>query len=332
MEIYPEMRYEIEKLKEKKDSEHQEFIYEKYFRKLLVDRKFREILDIIKPNEVIKSCYLVIGGEYIDCAQNSFHILQKGNVFIMKHTLLDNFNSSQRKILLNKGIEKNLEKIIIESMNFSKSFMYLNLIMNPFMSDKQIHFSSQSYHKLSPSQFRCKSLKNNRLIFSTNEVFDCRNDCTLSLINMTYGCLDFPIINHIFGIYIDIERHLSTMGYKICSTKISFNTTFESKVRKKCIKRCPECQYLLFQTNFLPKKDLVENKTVNRIEIIPDNSPHVKYIETLQIDFNQLIYTLGGIIGLWFGLSPKQIPDIFINLLHLLKALVNSLQKLLLQL
>ncbi len=149
---------------------------------------------------------------------------------------------------------------------------------------------------------------------------------------MTYGCLDFPKITHIFDIYIDIERHLSTMGYKICSTKISFNTTFESKVRKICIKRCPDCEYLLFQTNFVPKKDLVENKTVNRIEIIPDNSPHIKYIETLQTDINQLIYNLGGIIGLWFGLSPKQIPDIFLNLLHLLKALVNSLHKLLLQL
>jgi hypothetical protein len=114
------------------------------------------------------------------------------------------------------------------------------------------------------------------------------------------------------------------MGYKVCSTEFLFNTTFGSKLNYICSERCVNCNSLRVQTNIVTQKHSNENNTSMRIEIIPDNSPHIKYIETLQTDINQLIYTLGGTIGLWFGLSPKQIPDLFINLLHLLKALVNS--------
>jgi hypothetical protein len=43
-------------------------------------------------------------------------------------------------------------------------------------------------------------------------------------------------------------------------------------------------------------------------------TPHIKFVETLQIDFNLLIYNCGGIIGFWFGLNPILIADFIPNL------------------
>jgi len=174
------------------------------------------------------------------------------------------------------------------------------------------------------SGLQCENKHNYGLIFSSNEFDDCRNDCFLSIVNKTYGCVDIPKDSFDLNVYLDIDKHLLSMGYKVCSTKFLFNTTFGSKLNDICSERCVNCNSLRVQTNIVTQKHSNQNNTSMRIEIIPDNSPHIKYIEKLQTDINQLIYTLGGIIGLWFGLSPKQIPDLFINLLHLLKALVNS--------
>jgi hypothetical protein len=37
--------------------------------------------------------------------------------------------------------------------------------------------------------------------------------------------------------------------------------------------------------------------------MIPSESPFIRYILTPKSDINHLIYSLGGIAGLWFGLS-----------------------------
>ncbi len=50
------------------------------------------------------------------------------------------------------------------------------------------------------------------------------------------------------------------------------------------------------------------NETI--VEIFPLRSQHIQYTETLNMDFNQLIYNAGGVLGLWFGLSPLSIDDL----------------------
>jgi hypothetical protein len=129
---------------------------------------------------------------------------------------------------------------------------------------------------------------------------------------------------------IDIDKHLSSIGYKICLTPILFDQLFKLKVRNICYQKCAECYDFKIEMNIESKQNSDPSVTLKIFEIIADNSPHVKYIETLKTDLNQLMYNLGGIISLSFGLSPKQIPGLLKILKHLSKALMNSLHKLLL--
>jgi hypothetical protein len=42
------------------------------------------------------------------------------------------------------------------------------------------------------------------------------------------------------------------------------------------------------------------NKT--KLNLIPAEFPHLRFVEKLKLDMNQLVYNLGGIIDLWFEL------------------------------
>jgi hypothetical protein len=77
------------------------------------------------------------------------------------------------------------------------------------------------------------------------------------------------------------------------------------------------------QMKFYRKLD--KNTTTKRINIIPLKTAHIDYLEELKIDFNKLINTCCGIVGLWFGLLPNQISNSILIVFHYLKSLVNYL-------
>src|ERR1700723_3288833 len=45
----------------------------------------------------------------------------------------------------------------------------------------------------------------------------------------------------------------------------------------------------------------------SRFILFPSEKPFIKYIYTPKMDINQLVYDVGGIIALWFGLSAYSI-------------------------
>jgi hypothetical protein len=53
-----------------------------------------------------------------------------------------------------------------------------------------------------------------------------------------------------------------------------------------------------------------EKANVTKVNLIPNDFPHIRFIETFKTDSNQLIYNLGGILGLWFGLSSISIAQL----------------------
>jgi hypothetical protein len=73
----------------------------------------------------------------------------------------------------------------------------------------------------------------------------------------------------------------------------------------KCAAKCfpSTCNQLYYQ--YITKTFSLANKT--KLNLIPAEFPHFRFVETLKLDVNQLVYNLGGIIGLWFGLSPVSI-------------------------
>jgi hypothetical protein len=54
----------------------------------------------------------------------------------------------------------------------------------------------------------------------------------------------------------------------------------------------------------------MKNTVETKVELFPLRSQRIQYTETLNMDFNQLIYNCGGTLGLWFGLSPLSIDDL----------------------
>jgi hypothetical protein len=191
------------------------------------------------------------------------------------------------------------------------------MVMNE-NSETNIYYSSYSTHRLNTFQHKCINARDERLIFSTLEVEDCMTDCFLQELNRTYGCVD---INN-FNLQLNINKHLVSIGYRICPQLIRNYETIENAITKKCKEKCwPECNQLYFQT----KSDA--NYMIKKMNLFPLNKPHVRYTETMRTDINQLIYTLGGIIGLWFSVTPLDLTDLFLYLLRFLKLSINLLHK-----
>ncbi len=118
---------------------------------------------------------------------------------------------------------------------------------------------------------------------------------------------------------IDIDNDLLILGYKVCSLNISFDTKIKMDCEHKCL---PQCNEVYFKREIILSKNCGENNLTKKINLFPMNIPHIKYVETLKLDLNQLIYTVGGIVGFWFGLSPKEMPDLILYLTNLLKLLI----------
>jgi hypothetical protein len=70
-----------------------------------------------------------------------------------------------------------------------------------------------------------------------------------------------------------------------------------------------KCETIYFNNNIIIREfSKVSNDTI--LEFSLSKSPRFEYSDTLSVDLNQLIYNCGGIIGLWFGLSPISIDDL----------------------
>jgi hypothetical protein len=126
--------------------------------------------------------------------------------------------------------------------------------------------------------------------------------------------------------FIDVNKHFLNEGYRICAKNISVNKSVLIEWEIKCSKvssiGCKETHFD-YQIKFYRKLD--ENITTKRINFIPTKTAHIEYLEQFKIDLNQLIYTCGGIVGLWFGLSPNQISNLILIVFHYFKLFVNYL-------
>ena len=110
----------------------------------------------------------------------------------------------------------------------------------------------------------------------------------------------------VFCKYCGAENNINAQFCKNCGHSVD-NSTF-SLMEEQCQKICkPKCNSLNFDTKIQVSKQ-VSNKTI--LEIIPKKSPHIAYIETLKTDFDRLIYNCGGVLGLWFGITPMKVVDL----------------------
>jgi hypothetical protein len=100
------------------------------------------------------------------------------------------------------------------------------------------------------------------------------------------------------------------------TTKSSLNSFM-----KQCSNICkPKCNSVDFDTKIQVSKHL-SNKMI--FDVIPTKTPRIAYIETLKTDVDRLIYNCGGIIELWFGITPVKATDLFEYIPKIYKILKN---------
>jgi hypothetical protein len=139
---------------------------------------------------------------------------------------------------------------------------------------------------LSKRKFRCKETNSEESIFQTNDANDRLNNCLIHLINQSFGCLALQLIE----MKIDVNQHLLNEGYRICPTNISINYTILKEIRNKCLEfHSKDCNEIHFekQTKFYRK--LNNSSKTKKINFIPYKTAHIKYLETLKINFDQFL-------------------------------------------
>lgn len=337
IKIYPEIRDKIDEVVKKVPLNDQidaiDYIYRFYWRLILDKHKYKQLFDLLKPEEIIKSCSIWIKRESYDCGKIHFRYSSKVNLRVKDMTsILVHLNQSYKEFLMEKDVEQNLEKVSIELMksNFTSVELETNFKKESIEKDEyemvdtnnkdiSFYYSGYSLQRLSNSKFRCKKTNAKTQIFCDKDK-SCYYDCIAFLSNQTYGCIGANKGG--LNIDINIEKDLLILGYKVCPLNISTVKTIDKKIKMDCEDKClPDCNEVYFKREIILSKNSGENNLTKKINLFPMNTPHIKYVETLKLDLNQLIYTVGGIIGFWFGLSPK-IPDLILYSTNLFKLLI----------
>ncbi len=90
----------------------------------------------------------------------------------------------------------------------------------------------------------------------------------------------------------------------------------------ECRKRSkPKCNLTIFVSKFETTK-LLSNETI--LEFMTQKTPRIAFIETYKTDFDRFVYNWGGVLGLWFGLTPIKLVDILKYLSIILMILISK--------
>ncbi len=235
--IYPEFVDEVKKLNRRELLKHEirEFMMDlslKYWTKLLEDNKYTEFMELLNPEKLIISCNFVINGQSIDCGKIIYrivfiginHICELGSISVQT-------NESYKNFLLEKGIEKDLEKISIELMRFDLNAIIMQSTDCQFLDDNNfetnVYYSSYSVNRLNKYDFRCEETGAEHSVLNAN---DCLNDCLLYLSNKTYGCIAINVYD------INLDMNLLVARHNIAA-KISRDIISPTKCRSSKISR-----------------------------------------------------------------------------------------------
>jgi hypothetical protein len=178
----------------------------------------------------------------------------------------------------------------------------------------KLTFSSFSVRKLNSIHNKCISDEEFKR-FGEHYFDFIYTDCYFKSLNESYGCIIFGIV----PVYFD--RDILKNGYKFCkNSNVTINSLKE--IYAECLKRSkPKCNSINFNSKIDTTK-LLSNETI--LEFMPKRTPRITYTETYKTDFDGFIYNCGGVLGLWFGLTPIKLVDILNYLPLIIKILISK--------
>jgi hypothetical protein len=310
-EIYPQMEQEIHQIEEHESiPEPLKYLkvnekYRKYLVQLLIDNKLNDFHRISQTNNFIKSCQIKIFDdiELKNCTLGEFGITDiNSNSIIMN-----------KRIDFSKLNDKNKVEKITFRLNSSPQQMsalfYLtltqpipkSLVLITSNAKTITSFSTFLTKKLRFNEIECISEENQK-DFSEDYFDFCAYDCIVDKVYQLCGC---------FSVYAGtfyFNKYFLKNNYKFCKNCVNLDNSTFFPIVNQCKKICKlKCNSLNFDTKVQLSKH-VSNKTI--LEIITTKTPHIAYTETLKTDFDRLIYNCGGILGLWFGITPIKAVDL----------------------
>jgi hypothetical protein len=331
LEIISKMKLEIPNSKFYRETfKYSEFSikYHKYLVQLLIDNRLNDFLEVSKTGNFIISCQIKIFDdiELKNCTPGEFGILNVGFESILMN---------QRFDFLKLIDENKVEKITFR-FNSSLNKMFAIFYSTSIRSIPQsvVSFTSNTKTTASFSTFLTKKLQSNenKCISEENQkgfnedYFEyCDYNCIVDKVNHLCGCVP------VFDMSFFFNRHFLKNNYRLCENcSVSLDNSTVFSINNQCDKNCkPKCNSLNFDTKIQVSKH-VSNKTI--LEIIPMKTPRIVYIETWKTDFDRLIYNCGGILGLWFGITPikavnliEYIPKIYRILINVCATVFQSL-------
>ena len=185
-----------------------------------------------------------------------------------------------------------------------ENFIYLqryginNLIVEPSYYRRLTHFGRQCNPRVRP-------------LFDDSLTDDCIIDCIHKLFIDKFSCIPFP---YDWG-FIRLKRDIMEDKHKICNES-SYKLIKYHTIMHKCINECEfDCElglYKVTQFNNYNYHDDFNTPHHNYTTIIihPKSNLIVHYEETYIMDGWELIYQLGGVIGMWVGWSAISITSI----------------------
>ena len=302
---------------------------EKYtFPKMAFDLVFpsNEILNLRSIIRKIK-CKIYIDQISIDCpSPKVLFQLENGNTIIY----LSFFNQKFGKYL-NAHHAGKIKKINIEFKNLYPEVVFFFFTNQLQSIGRPVYTSMNSIKLYKINNFFIESNNYRRITLENGA--KCRNresvlfsdftfdylliDCYLKAINSTLKCLQKQ--NELFLVEPDSYK----ININFCPDHIQLYANTTIKIFDECYDTLrPDCEMQLFNVHNTVLN--IETKDSTEINIIPVNTIMTQYTEKYRMSFNDLIYEIGGIIGVWFGWSLITPSEIIPMLILKFKRILNN--------
>ena len=323
-QIFDKTENYLEYQKATKISFHEKFT----FPKIILSMSFQanKNFDLNSTIEKIK-CEIHLDQIIIDCPKPKVLFgWENANILIY----LSYFNPQLGKYLTNfhhaQGIKKiHFEFLKLKTVHSDGIFFYFtNQLITTNSHTVYISLNSLKLYKINnffieSNNYKRITLENGvkcqirESVLFSDLIFDyLLIDCEQKAVNRTLHCL--PKRSKLFLVEPDSYK----INFNFCPDHINIDYNSVEKNFDKCYEiLSPDCEMQLFNVHntVLNTQHNTDTKGSTEINIIPVNTIMTQYTEIYRMSFNDLIYQLGGIIGVWFGwslITPSEIIPMLI--------------------
>jgi hypothetical protein len=227
-----------------------------------------------------------------------------------KNISLNKFRVSSVKYLLN--LNENKLKNILKTYDYYLMPIAVNIGKNVTDSNKKEIFSIHSGNKIisftkfskiflkRPYKSDCSYYDDSQTAFESNSFDNCITKCYRNKCELNYMCLVWVFK----GVILEHGFNNSNI-HQFCDESVIQKCENNNKIKEQCLKLCPiDC---VFEEYYVTKTMIFisfeeDNQLFLQYNI--DSGNHlVQYIETPSFELLNYLQYLGGLMGLWFGVS-----------------------------